>query len=391
MTHDILPKDNKHSTLVGRIWQPNEVPSLAGPAIVTIADGQVYDLTTYVSTCAQLMATPDRLKIIANAQQQEPLCSLESVLSNSTAENRAPGLAYFISPIDLQCIKAAGVTFANSLLERIIEERAGGDFSQAKAIRDELAQAIGNDLSNVKPGSAEAKQVEKLLREKGLWSQYLEVGIGPDAEIFTKAPVLSSVGYGQYIGINPASEWSNPEPEVVLVVNPDLEPVGAMLGNDVNLRDFEGRSALLLARGKDNNASCALGPFIRLFDQHFDLDDVRKLDVTVRVEGEDDYILDGTSSMTAISRDVYDLVKQTADASHQYPDGFVLMTGTLFAPTQDRGTPDMGFTHHLGDKVMIASDKLGTLCNTVTTSDKAPPWHFGITALMRNLQQRGLL
>ena len=390
MINNILPEDSRNATLIGRIWQLNRNPALSGPSVVTIKDGKIYDLTRHVSTCSELMAAPDRLDIIRKALSYHPLCSLESVVNNSIG-NPDPDLPYLLSPIDLQCIKAAGVTFANSLIERIIEERAGGDSSQAKKIRAGLARSISADLSDIKPGSVKARRVKKHLRKQGLWSQYLEVGIGPDAEIFTKAPVLSSVGYGQYIGVHPASEWSNPEPEVVLVVNPAGNATGALLGNDVNLRDFEGRSALLLARGKDNNASCALGPFIRLFDDHFTLDDVRKLDVTLRVEGEDGYVLDGISSMTAISRDIEDLIRQTGGASHQYPDGFVLMTGTLFSPTQDRDIPDMGFTHHPDDKVTIASNKLGVLCNTVTTSDKAPPWNFGIGALIQNLCRRHLL
>ena len=386
----ILPDDSSGAILVGRIWQVNDDPALSGPSIVTVKEGELYDLTRYFPTCSQLMAEPDRLDIIRNALKDRPLCSLETVVDNSrTCPDSA--LPYFLSPVDLQCIKAAGVTFANSLVERMIEERADGDFSRAKATRDELTRTVGVDLANVKPGSAEAKQAETYLRERGLWSQYLEVGIGPDAEIFTKAPVLSSVGYGQHIGVNPASRWSNPEPEVVLVVNPSGEAVGAMLGNDVNLRDFEGRSALLLARGKDNNASCALGPFIRLFDGRFGLDDVRNLDVALRVLGRDGFELNDVSSMAAISRDIQDLIRQTTGASHQYPDGFVLMTGTLFAPVQDRDTPGMGFTHRLDDEVVISADKLGVLRNMVTTSDKAPPWHFGINALMRNLRRRQLL
>lgn len=386
----ILPADSPDATLVGRIWQVNDDPALSGPSIVAVKEGALYDLTRYVPTCSQLMAEPDRSGIIDKALKDRPLCPLEKVMDNSHSRPD-PALSYLLSPVDLQCIKAAGVTFVNSLIERIIEERAGGDFSRAKAIRDELTRTISVDLANVKPGSAEAKQAETYLRERGLWSQYLEVGIGPDAEIFTKAPVLSSVGYGQHIGVNPASRWSNPEPEMVLVVNPSGEAVGAMLGNDVNLRDFEGRSALLLARGKDNNASCALGPFIRLFDERFGLGDVRKLEVGLCVRGGDGFELNDVSNMAAISRDIQDLIRQTTGASHQYPDGFVLMTGTLFAPVQDRDTPGMGFTHRLDDEVIISADKLGVLRNMVTTSDKAPPWHFGINALMRNLRRRQLL
>jgi len=391
MTHPVLPNDHEDATLVGRIWMAGDDASLSGPCIVTVCNDNIYDLTSYTPTCAQLMAASNRFEIIEKAQEDPPLCSLDTIIKNSNSGNVESRLSHLLSPIDLQCIKAAGVTFADSLIERIIEERAGGDLDRAKSIRDELSQTIGSDLSNIKPGSTEAKQLEARLKTQGLWSQYLEVGIGEDAEIFTKAPVLSSVGYGQYIGINAASEWSNPEPEVVLVVNASCEPVGATLGNDVNLRDFEGRSALLLARGKDNNASCALGPFIRLFDDHFSLDEVRKLEITLRVQGDDGYSLDGASTMTAMSRDILDLVQQTAGESHQYPDGFVLMTGTLFTPTQDRDTPGMGFTHKKDDKVIIASDRLGTLFNTVTTSDKAPPWQFGINALMSNLQKRSLL
>jgi fumarylacetoacetate (FAA) hydrolase family protein len=391
MTKIMLPIDHEKANLIGRIWLPNEDPSLSGPAIVTIRDSYVYDLTHYYPTCSQLLASDDPLSIVREGASKSAICSVEELVENSFWSCSSIEKVHLLSPIDLQCIKAAGVTFTNSLMERIIEERAGGDAGKTRAIRAELLESLDVDLSSIKPGSAEAKRVEQQLRSQGLWSQYLEVGIGEYAEIFTKSPVLSSVGYGQLIGVHPESVWNNPEAEVVLVMNTLAEPVGAMLGNDVNLRDFEGRSALLLARGKDNNASCALGPFIRLFDDTFTLDTVRQLSIRLTVEGEDGYSLCGESTMNGISRDILDLVNQTANETHQYPDGFVLMTGTQFAPTQDRGGAGKGFTHHLNDVVTISSKELGTLVNCVTTSDKAPPWSFGIQALISSLKNKGLL
>lgn len=373
ITHT-LPKDWRDATLVGRIWHPaQDGHPIAGPSVVTINDDHVFDVTPTVATVAELLAMQDPADVLETVYNGEPLCSVEVLIANSTTGDRDKTRPYLLAPIDLQAIKAAGVTFASSLIERIIEERAEGDFSRATALREELSGVIGDDLSNIVPGSEEAKALETHLRAQGYWSQYLEVGIGPDAEVFSKSQVLSAVGTGADIGLHPTSEWNNPEPEVVLVVTPDQRIVGATLGNDVNLRDIEGRSALLLGRAKDNNASCALGPFIRLFDEGFTLDHVRNEPVALRVEGADGYTLDGASTMAEISRDVADLVTQTAGKTHQYPDGFVLMTGTLFAPTQDRGTPGMGFTHTLGDVVKISSPHLGTLANTVTTSDVASP------------------
>jgi fumarylacetoacetate (FAA) hydrolase family protein len=295
-----------------------------------------------------------------------------------------------LAPCDLQVVKAAGVTFAESLLERVIEEQAKGDPAQAEAVRTRVLDLLGGSLAGLVPGSEQAMKLKELLIDKKLWSQYLEVGIGPDAEVFTKVPVLSSVGPGAQIGIHPGSSWNNPEPEVVLAVNSRGEVMGATLGNDVNLRDFEGRSALLLSKAKDNNASCAIGPFIRLFDATYGIDDVRRCTVNLEVQGKDGFVMRGDSSLAKISRDPLDLVQQTLNANHQYPDGFMLFLGTMFAPTQDRDSVGGGFTHHLGDVVRISSARLGVLENTVNTSDRIAPWTFGLRQLFANLAARGL-
>jgi fumarylacetoacetate (FAA) hydrolase family protein len=296
-----------------------------------------------------------------------------------------------LAPCDLQAIKAAGVTFADSLIERVIEERAKGDPAAADDLRASLAAPLGGSLRGLVPGSREAMRVKAALVEQGLWSQYLEVGIGPDAEVFTKAQPMSAVGVGAAVGLHPKSEWNNPEPEIVLACTSSGEIVGASLGNDVNMRDFEGRSALLLSKAKDNNASCAIGPFIRLFDETFSLEDVRNAEVRLRIEGADRFVVEGANAMSQISRDPADLVRSTCGADHQYPDGFMLFLGTMFVPTKDRGGDGHGFTHRIGDVVRVSSPKLGTLVNTVTTSDRAPPWTFGTRALMRSLAARALL
>jgi len=350
-----------------------------GPTPVMIVDGVVHDMSRVAPTVAELVAlgTPDA----AAGAARGPLAEL------GLSADAAPRL---LTPIDLQCVKAAGVTFAVSALERVIEEAARGDPGGAAAVRARLEARIGGGLREVVPGSSEAADLKAALIEEGVWSQYLEVAIGPDAEIFTKGPAMSSVGWGAAIGVRSDSTWNNPEPEVVLLCTPAGDAIGATVGNDVNLRDFEGRSALLLSKAKDNNASCSLGAFVRLFDDRFTMDDVRSAEVTLRIEGEDGYVLDGTSQMNQISRDPADLVRQ-AQSEHQYPDGFVLFLGTLFAPTQDRGQPGRGFTHQVGDTVSIAAPGIGRLVNTVTTSKAAPPWEFGLIALMRNLAGRGLL
>ena len=385
-TSNLLPDDSFTGTLIGRAWLPG---AIAGPAVVAIREAGVYDLSSIAATVSTLLERGEPATLVQRTAGRR-IGSVDEVLRNTvvTPDETKP---YLLAPCDLQVIKAAGVTFADSMLERVIEEQTRGEPGRALEVRSRVRPLIGDDLGSVVPGSAQAMKLKALLIEQGLWSQYLEVGIGPDAEVFTKAPVLSAVGTGAEIGIHPGSEWNNPEPEVVLAVNSHGKIVGAALGNDVNLRDFEGRSALLLGKAKDNNASCAIGPFIRLFDHSFTLDDVRAQEVELLVEGDDGFVMRGASSMKRISRDPQDLVEQTLSDTHQYPDGFMLFLGTLFAPTDDRGEPGCGFTHRVGDIVTIRSAQLGALRNRVNTSDKVKPWRFGLRALIANLAARGLL
>jgi fumarylacetoacetate (FAA) hydrolase family protein len=388
-----IPRDGFAGTLVGRVWLPARAEAQrrhpGGPALVAFREDGVFDISRRAPTMAQLIAAADPVAVAKGAGER--ICDLAVLVENSFAARPDPARPTLLAPNDLQCIKAAGVTFAASLIERVIEERTKGDPGRADAVRRELAERIGLDLGAIKPGSAEAEKAKALLQREGLWSQYLEVGIGPDAEVFTKAPPLSAVGTGAPIGIRRDSSWNNPEPEVVLVVDPAGAIKGAALGNDVNLRDFEGRSALLLGKSKDNNASTAIGPYIRLLDSTFTLDDLRRAEVSLVVEGKDNFRLEAVSDLGKISRDVTDLVAQTIGKHHQYPDGFVLFTGTMFAPTQDRAGPGSGFTHKVGDLVTIASPKLGALVNRVDYCDALPPWSFGLGALMKNLAARGLL
>ena len=383
----VLPDDGLQGTLVGRVWAPSG--AVPGPAVVALRPEGVFDLSAHYPTMSTLLDTSSPAEAARTATGQY-LCSVDDLLANSLPGARDATRPWLLAPCDLQVVKAAGVTFAASLIERVIEEQARGDATRAQGLRSQVIGLIGQNLADIRPGSPEAMRLKALLQDKGLWSQYLEVGIGPDAEVFTKAPVLASVGCGDDIGIRSDSAWNNPEPEVVLAVNSRGQIVGATLGNDVNLRDIEGRSALLLGKAKDNNASCALGPFIRLFDGSFGLEQVRNETVHLRVAGADGFELRGINTMASISRDPTELVAQTL-AAHQYPDGFMLFLGTLFAPIEDRDQPGGGFTHHLGDLVSIQSAWLGGLHNRVTHSEAAPPWRFGLRAFMANLAQRGLL
>jgi fumarylacetoacetate (FAA) hydrolase family protein len=382
-----LPTDADRATLVGRVWRPGNIP---GPSVVTIRGADVRDVSHLAPTVSELMNMEDPAAALW-AYEGEQIGSFENILENSHADALDPLLPHFLAPVDLQALKAAGVTFVRSTLERVIEEHTKGDPAGAQAAREKIEREIGVDLAKVKPGSEEAERLKQMLIERGLWSQYLEVGIGPYAEVFSKSQPMSAVGVGAEIGLHPDSTWNNPEPETVMIANAAGRTVAVTLGNDVNLRDFEGRSALLLGRAKDNNASCAVGPFVRLFDEHFGIDDVRACEVSLTVEGEDGFVMEGSSSMAEISRDPLDLVGQTIGRNHQYPDGLALFTGTMFAPTKDRDAPGMGFTHHPGDIVTVASPRLGALVNRVTTSDKAAPWSFGTGALMRNLAARNLI
>jgi fumarylacetoacetate (FAA) hydrolase family protein len=371
---------------VGRVWRAG-----VGPSVVTLRNGHVVDVTTKAApTMRDLLELNDIAGHLGSVTGED----LGSLTGIEVASIEAEGcdVTRLLPPCDLQAVKACGVTFARSMIERVIEERAAGDPGYAEAIRGRVAGVVGDSLRNIVPGSVKAAEVKALLLREGLWSQYLEVGIGPDAEVFTKCPPMAAVGWGSAVGLHPESKWNNPEPEVVLAVDSRGRVRGATLGNDVNLRDVEGRSALLLGKAKDNNASASVGPFIRLFDCSFTLDDVRRAELTLTVEGErDGFRLEGRSSMIEISRDPLELVSQTRGRHHQYPDGFLLYCGTMFAPVQDRDGPGKGFTHHLGDRVTIAAHGLGVLTNTVRLATEAPEWTFGTAALMRNLAARGLM
>ena len=390
-TAQILPTDAERATLIGRAWVPGRV---GGPSPVVITGGRAYDLARVVPTVSELLNSRDPVRMARESVKSgwaSAIGEAADLISNSHADRRDPGKAYLLAPCDLQALRACGVTFIASMLERVIEEHAKGDPLKAEEIRRSIGAEIGAELKSVKPGSAEAMRLKESLIRRNLWSQYLEVGIGPDAEVFNKSQPLSAVGVGAEIGIRADSSWNNPEPEVVLAINRAGTVVGAALGNDVNLRDFEGRSALLLGKAKDNNASCAIGPFIRLFDERYGIDDLRRTRIHVGVLGPEGYQLSGESHLASISRDPLDLASQAVNRTHQYPDGAMLFLGTQFAPTKDRGEKGKGFTHKLGDIVSIRADALGMLVNRVGHCDKVLPWTFGINDLMRNLAARGLL
>jgi len=381
-----LPRDGTAGALAGRIWRPDA----GGPSIVAVRGDGVFDISKLTPTMRDLAESADAVAIVRDGRG-ERVGALADILANTPEAQRDARKPWLLAPIDLQAIKAAGVTFPLSMLERVIEEQARGSPEKAQAIRGSVQSQLGGDIRKLVPGSKQAAELKRVLIEQGAWSQYLEVGIGPDAEIFTKAQPMAAVGHGMEAGLHPISSWNNPEPEVVLVVNSKGAIVGATLGNDINLRDVEGRSALLLSKAKDNNASTAIGPFVRLFDGSFTLDTVRRIEVSLKVEGEDGFTLEGRSSMAEIARDPADLVGQMLGRHHQYPDGAVLFLGTMFAPIKDRGAKGQGFTHRKGDVTTISAPELGALVNRMTLSTEAPAWEFGTGALMKSLAKRGLL
>ena len=382
----VLPADAAGGAFAGRAF----VPHVGGPSVIAVRGEEVVDLSRAFPTMRDLCEAKDPAAALRRADGAS-LGRLDDIAANTPPDTRDASKPWLLAPIDLQAVKAAGVTFAVSMLERVIEERARGNPDAAAEIRREVTRLVGDDLQKLKPGSAQAMALKDVLVAQGAWSQYLEVGIGPDAEIFTKTTPMASVGTGMDAGLHPKSTWNNPEPEVVIVIASDGRIVGATLGNDVNLRDFEGRSALLLSKAKDNNASCAIGPFVRFFDQSFSLDDVRRTTVELTVEGLDGFRLTGSSSIAKISRDPEDLVEAMMGRVHQYPDGAVLFLGTMFAPTEDRDAPGQGFTHKVGDVVTISTPNLGRLVNRMRHSNDCEPWTFGTGALMRNLAKRGLI
>ncbi len=377
---------NVDGCFIGRVW----VPEL-GPILVVLRGDEIFNITSREApTMRDLLEMDDPASYVMGVTGQQ-LANLSDLEEESIIAQNDPSKRHLLAPNDLQSVKAAGVTFARSMVERVIEERAAGDPQAADAIRSRIGDLMGSSLSNITPGSDEAEKVKHALIKEGLWSQYLEVGIGPDAEVFSKAQILSAVGWGAPVGLHPKSVWNNPEPEIVLAVNSKGIIKGATIGNDVNLRDFEGRSALLLSKAKDNNASASIGPFIRLFDNSYSMADVRSAELAMTVTGNDGFVLKGQSLMSEISRDPTDIVAQTVNENHQYPDGLMLYLGTLFAPTEDRDMPGEGFTHKVGDRVKISATGLGSLTNDVRKCGDCAPWTFGPSALMRNLAARNLL
>lgn len=381
----MLPDSLQNARLVGRVWRAD----IAAPSVVILRNGRLIDVTDSVKSMADFLDNDPAS--LFDGLQGEDIGRLQDFVQQPGDMGYGSGKNCLLAPCDFQVIKACGVTFAQSMIERVIDERTSGDPAKADEIRNRIGELIGGSLSNIAAGSQEAGKVKAALEKEGLWSQYLEVGIGPDAEVFTKSQVMSSVGYGAEVGINKISKWNNPEPEVVLAVDSKGNIRGITLGNDVNLRDVEGRSALLLGKAKDNNASCSIGPFIRLLDEHFTIADVEQATLTLSVTGNDGFTMSGSSNMAQISRKPAELVAQTSNASHQYPDGFMLFLGTMFAPTQDRAEKGSGFTHKVGDVVEISTPLLGTLRNVVTTSDQARPWTYGMRALLRDMARRGLV
>ncbi len=377
---DTLPSDHQAATLLGRCWCPRRARGMP----VLCKDGALHELE--LPTIAHILNTADPAQVV-RASAGTVLVQLEAALE-AVGDRTRPHL---LPPVDLQPIKAAGVTFVDSMLERVIEEATRGDAATAAEARAAILEAIGDDVARLTPGSPEAMAFREAMLAADRWSPYLEVGLGPDAELFTKGSPMSGVGTGMPVGIRSDSDWNNPEPEVVLVIAPDGRIVGATLGNDVNLRDWEGRSALLLGRAKDNRSSASIGPFIRLFDCHlggaFDLDVVRREVVTLEVDGPEGFKLEAESSMARISRDPADLAAQLFD-DHDWPDGVVLYLGTMFAPTRDRPREDGttvagdGFTHRIGDRVRISSARLGGLENEVRTCAACPPWTEGVSGLI---------
>jgi fumarylacetoacetate (FAA) hydrolase family protein len=374
-------------TFLGRAHSPGK----SHPLVVTVRGRDVVDITSKQAPTVRDICEMDDPAGYVGSASGEAIGSLDAVAGNSFEAGRVATKPHLLSPVDLQAVKASGVTFVVSLLERVIEEQARGSAEAADAIRADIAALIGHDLSKLKPGSAAAMEIKASLIKRGAWSQYLEVGIGPDAEIFTKCQPMASVGFGADVGLHPISTWNNPEPEIAVISSSRGRIVGAALGNDVNLRDVEGRSALLLGKAKDNNASAALGPFVRLFDASFSIRDVKQAKVHLRVEGEDGFTLEGASSMAEISRSPEELVAAAMGPHHQYPDGLALYLGTMFVPSKDRGEKGKGFTHKVGDIVTISTEKLGALVNRVRLSPDCPHWAYGASHLMRDLAKAKLI
>jgi 2-dehydro-3-deoxy-D-arabinonate dehydratase len=259
------------------------------------------------------LAQVDNVLTLADILHAPDALGLAKFLVDQQAAPVASGSVRVLPPVDHQEVWAAGVTYKRSQVARMEESETGA-------------------------------------------SHYDRVYTADRPELFYKASARRVVGPGEAVRVRADSTWSVPEPELSLVIAPDLRIVGYTIGNDMSARDIEGENPLYLPQAKVYDQCCALGPCVRLVDPSAPLDRAgTAIALVIRRGGHEEFR--GRTDLGQMARGFEDLAAWLG-REYAFPDGAILLTGTGIVPPDE-------FTLADGDEVQIEISGIGTLTNPV--------------------------